>query len=81
MAEGCPNKTPPVLKFKPLASDIIAAQETEIAEMQGVAGKPGIPMLRQTPVMYHAEMGHMMPMSEDMMSAMMMDMDLGTADG
>ncbi|HEY9887934.1 MAG TPA: DUF305 domain-containing protein, partial [Candidatus Obscuribacterales bacterium] len=26
------------------------------------------------------EMGHMMPMSEDMMSAMMMDVDLGTAD-
>ena len=30
--------------------------------------------------MYHAEMGHMMPMSADMQSAMMMDMDLASAD-
>jgi uncharacterized protein (DUF305 family) len=71
------NSTRP--EIQTLASDIIAAQETEIAEMQAwrQAWYPDAPA---DPVMYHAEMGHMMPMSEDMMSAMMMDMDLGTAD-
>ncbi len=66
-------------EIQTLASDIIAAQQTEIAEMQ--AWRQGwYPDAPAEPVMYHAEMGHMMPMSEDMMSAMMMDMDLGTAD-
>jgi uncharacterized protein (DUF305 family) len=30
--------------------------------------------------MYSAEMGHMMPMSEEMKSSMMMNVDLGAAD-
>lgn len=71
------NSTRP--EIQTLASDIIAAQQTEIAEMQAwrQAWYPDAPA---EPVMYHAEMGHMMPMSADMMSAMMMNMDLGAAD-
>ncbi|MBE9156426.1 DUF305 domain-containing protein [Nodosilinea sp. LEGE 06152] len=66
-------------EIQTLASDIIAAQQTEIAEMQ--AWREGwYPDASAEPVMYNAEMGHMMPMSADMMSAMMMDVDLGTAD-
>ncbi|MGF1568373.1 MAG: DUF305 domain-containing protein [Nodosilinea sp.] len=66
-------------EIQPLASDIIAAQQIEIAEMQAwrqawYAEAPA------DPVMYHAEMGHMMPMSADMQTAMMMNMDLGPAD-
>ncbi|MBE9108200.1 DUF305 domain-containing protein [Nodosilinea sp. LEGE 07298] len=71
------NSTRP--EIQTLASEIIAAQQTEIAEMQAwrQAWYPDAPA---DPVMYHAEMGHMMPMSADMMSAMMMNMDLGAAD-
>lgn len=72
------NSTRP--EIQTLASDIIAAQQTEIAEMQAwrQAWYPDAPT---DPVMYHAEMGSMMPMSEDMKSDMMMtDMDLGPAD-
>ncbi|NJL38109.1 MAG: DUF305 domain-containing protein [Leptolyngbyaceae cyanobacterium RM2_2_4] len=66
-------------EIKQLSQQIIAAQEQEIQQMQE---------WRQTwysdaadePVMYHAEMGHMMPMSEEMKASMMMDVDLGTAD-
>lgn len=66
-------------EIQTLASDIIAAQQTEIAEMQ--AWREGwYPDASAEPVMYSAEMGHMMPMSADMMSAMMMDVDLGNAD-
>ncbi|MFQ4138039.1 DUF305 domain-containing protein [Nodosilinea sp. PGN35] len=62
-----------------LAGEIIAAQQIEIAEMQEwrQAWYPDAPA---EPVMYHADMGHMMPMSADMKSAMRMDMDLGVAD-
>mgnify|MGYP000368515704 CR=1 FL=1 len=65
-------------EIQTLASDIIAAQETEIAEMQAwrQAWYPDAPA---EPVMYHAEVGHMMPMSAEMQSAMMMNMDLEAA--
>ncbi|MBF2088400.1 MAG: DUF305 domain-containing protein [Synechococcales cyanobacterium K44_A2020_017] len=79
MAEDAQQASSTRPEIQTLASDIIAAQQTEIAEMQAwrQAWYPDAPA---EPVMYHAEMGHMMPMSADMMSAMMMDVDLGTAD-
>lgn len=66
-------------EIKTLAEDIIAAQEEEIAQLQ---------QWRQSwyadagsePMMYHAEMNGMMPMTEDMKSSMMMAGDLGAAD-
>lgn len=66
-------------EIQTLASEIMAAQQIEIAEMQEwrQAWYPDAP---PEPVMYHAERGHMMPMSAAMKSAMMMDMDLGVAD-
>jgi uncharacterized protein (DUF305 family) len=62
-----------------LAQDIIAAQQTEIAQMQEWR-QAWYPDAGDDPVMYHAEMGHMMPMSQEMKSNMMMSMDLGPAD-
>ncbi|MBD2106818.1 DUF305 domain-containing protein [Nodosilinea sp. FACHB-13] len=66
-------------EIRQLAEDIIAAQQVEIAQMQEwrAAWYPDAPA---EPVMYHAEMKHDMAMSEEMISAMRMDMDLGGAD-
>jgi uncharacterized protein (DUF305 family) len=66
-------------EIRQLAEAIIAAQATEIAQMQA---------WRQTwyadaspePVMYHAAMGHDMAMDKAMAAAMRMDQDLGAAD-
>jgi uncharacterized protein (DUF305 family) len=66
-------------EIRTLAQDIIAAQQTEIAQMQQWR-QAWYPEAGDQPVMYHAEMGHMMPMSEAMKSSMMMSMDLGAGD-
>jgi uncharacterized protein (DUF305 family) len=66
-------------EMQELAQDIIAAQQTEIAQMQQWR-QAWYPDAGDDPVMYHAEMGHMMPMSQEMKSSMMMSMDLGPAD-
>lgn len=65
--------------IRQLAEDIIAAQQVEIAQMQDwrAAWYPNAPA---EPMMYHAEMKHDMAMSEEMIAAMGMDMDLGGAD-
>ncbi|OKH48182.1 DUF305 domain-containing protein [Phormidium tenue NIES-30] len=66
-------------EIRQLAEDIIAAQQVEIAQMRDwrAAWYPDAPA---EPMMYHAEMNHDMAMSEEMISAMRMDMDLGGAD-
>lgn len=66
-------------EIKQLAQAVINAQQKEIAQMKEwrTAWYPGADA---TPMMYSSEMGHMMPMSEEMKSSMMMDMDLEGAD-
>lgn len=66
-------------EIRQLAEAIIAAQQKEIAQMKAWR-TAWYPNASATPMMYSAEMGHMMPMSEEMMSSMMMSMDLGAAD-
>jgi uncharacterized protein (DUF305 family) len=66
-------------EIKQLAQAIIAAQEQEIAEMQGWR-KAWYPSQSDTPMMYDASMGHMMPMTPEMRDSMMMTGDLGAAD-
>ncbi len=66
-------------EIRQMAEEIIAAQQVEIAQMQDWRAEwyPNAPV---EPMMYHAEMNHDMPMSQEMISAMRMDMDLGGAD-
>jgi uncharacterized protein (DUF305 family) len=66
-------------EMKQLAEAIIAAQEQEIQQMRDWR-RAWYPDASDEPMMYDAEMGHMMPMSEEMRSMMMMNMDLGAAD-
>jgi uncharacterized protein (DUF305 family) len=66
-------------EIKQLAAAIIAAQEQEIAQMSDWR-KAWYPKVADTPMMYDASMGHMMPMSTEMRSSMMMSGDLGAAD-
>lgn len=66
-------------EMKQLAQEIIDAQNKEIAQLKDWR-KTWFPGAAATPMMYHAQMGHMMPMSEDMRSSMMMRTDLGSAD-
>lgn len=66
-------------EIKTLAQNIINAQETEIAELkqwrQAWYSNAG-----SQPMMYHAEMNGMMPMTAEVKSSMMMTGDLGAAD-
>lgn len=66
-------------EIKQLAQEIIGAQEKEIAELQ-TWRKSWYPSVSETPMMYHEQMGHMMPMTQEMRDSMMMNMDLGAAD-
>jgi uncharacterized protein (DUF305 family) len=66
-------------EIKELAQAMIDAQQKEIAQMTEWRST-WYPNAPTTPMMYHAQMEHMMPMSEDMKASMMMSMDLGAAD-
>ncbi|MFQ4140403.1 DUF305 domain-containing protein [Nodosilinea sp. PGN35] len=66
-------------EIRQLAEEIIAAQQGEIDQMQDWRAE-WYPNAPAEPVMYHAEMKHDMAMSQEMLSAMRMDMDLGGAD-
>uniref|UniRef100_A0A832GZ20 DUF305 domain-containing protein n=1 Tax=Oscillatoriales cyanobacterium SpSt-402 TaxID=2282168 RepID=A0A832GZ20_9CYAN len=66
-------------EIKELAQAIINAQEQEISELKEWR-TAWYPNAGDEPMMYSAEMGHMMPMTEEMRSSMMMDDDLGAAD-
>lgn len=66
-------------EMRDLAQAIIDAQQIEIDQMRQWR-QDWYPNAAAEPMMYHAEMGHMMPMTEDMRLAMMMNVDLGVAD-
>jgi uncharacterized protein (DUF305 family) len=66
-------------ELKKLAQDIIAAQKLEISQMQ-TWRKAWYPQADSTPMAYHAQMGHMMAMTDEQKQGMMMSMDLGNAD-
>ncbi len=66
-------------EIKQLAQAIIDAQEKEISELKEWRTS-WYPNAGDEPMMYSAEMGHMMPMTEEMRSSMMMSGDLGAAD-
>jgi uncharacterized protein (DUF305 family) len=66
-------------ELKKLAKDIIAAQKQEIGQMKQWR-KTWYPNASDTPMAWHAPMGHMMVMSDDMKKSMMMSMDLGKVD-
>lgn len=66
-------------EIKKLADDIIKAQNKEINQLKQWR-KAWYTQASSTPMMYDAQMGKMMPMSQEQMKGMMMDMNLGTAD-
>jgi uncharacterized protein (DUF305 family) len=66
-------------EIKQLAQAIIDAQQKEITQMTEWRSA-WYPSASATPMMYHAQMGHAMAMSEEMKASMMMSMDLGAAD-
>lgn len=83
--QGAVNMAQDVLKqskrpeMKKLATDIIAAQNREINQMKEWR-KSWYAKADNTPMAYHAQMGHMMAMTPEQMQNMMMTMDLGAAD-
>lgn len=66
-------------ELKQLAQEMIDAQEQEISELKSWR-QSWYPNASAEPIMYHAQMKHDMPMSEEMRSSMMMSGDLGAAD-
>jgi uncharacterized protein (DUF305 family) len=70
------SKRPELLK---LAKDIIQAQQKEISQMQQWR-KAWYPKAGDTPMAWSSQMGHMMAMSAEQKSGMMMRQDLGAAD-
>jgi len=66
-------------EIKQLAQNIIDAQQQEMGQMK-TWRSTWYSKANATPMMYDAQMGHMMPMSEAMRSSMMMNEDLGAAD-
>jgi uncharacterized protein (DUF305 family) len=66
-------------EIKKLADEIIKAQTTEITELQ-TWRKQWYASAGDKPMAYDAKMGHMMEMSKDQMSGMMMSQDLGAKD-
>ncbi|PSB31954.1 DUF305 domain-containing protein [Stenomitos frigidus ULC18] len=66
-------------EIQTLAASIIKAQAKEIAEMKQWR-QAWYPKASSTPMAWHAEMNHMMAMSESQTKGMMMSMDLGAAD-
>ncbi|MBW4538834.1 MAG: DUF305 domain-containing protein [Myxacorys chilensis ATA2-1-KO14] len=67
-------------EIKKLAQSIIADQDKEIAQMQQWR-KAWYANAASTPMAWNSGTKSMMPMSQDQMNDMMMNMDLGTADG
>ena len=70
------SKRPELVKF---AKNIITEQKKEIAQMQQWR-KQWYPTASATPIMWHAEMNHEMPMTTAHKESMMMNMSLGEAD-
>lgn len=65
-------------ELKKLANEIIQAQEKEITEMKQWR-KAWYPNVSDTPMAWHKEMNHMMPMTAEQRATMRMDLDLGKA--
>jgi uncharacterized protein (DUF305 family) len=70
------SKRPEIQK---LAANIIKAQDKEIAQMKQWR-TAWYPKASVEPMAYNAQMKHSMPMSQEQMQGMMMNMDLGAAD-
>ncbi|HEY9623284.1 MAG TPA: DUF305 domain-containing protein [Crinalium sp.] len=66
-------------EIKQLAQAIIEAQEKEISALKQWR-QTWYPRMSDEPIMYSVEMGHTMPMTDEMRSSMMMNGDLGAAD-
>ena len=75
MAKEAPQKSkrPEIRK---LADEIIKAQDKEITQMKQWR-QNWYPKAPSTPMAWHAQMNHMMPMSTEQIKSMRMDMDLG----
>lgn len=67
-------------EIRQLAEAILASQTREIDQMQAWR-RAWYPQASSTPIMYHGEMAHDMPMTGEIAAAMRMDVDLGPADG
>ncbi len=70
------SKRPELVKF---AKNIVTEQKKEIAQMQQWR-KQWYPTASATPMMWHTEMKHEMPMTTAHKESMMMNMSLGEAD-
>jgi uncharacterized protein (DUF305 family) len=70
------SKRPELIK---LANNIIEAQNQEIDRMKKWR-QSWYPQAPKTPMAWHPQMNHMMPMSSEQLAAMRMDIDLGKGD-